>query len=61
MDPNVSTLERAFQLAASGRYLKVAEIKLALDREGYRSLLVEGPALTRQLMAAISKARACRT
>src|SRR5688572_3399355 len=35
MDPNVSTLERAFALAASGRFHKVSDIRLQLHREGY--------------------------
>jgi hypothetical protein len=60
MDPNVSTLERAFQLAATGRYLTVTEIKLQLSREGYRHELVNGPALAKQLLAAMTKARAVR-
>ena len=58
MDPNVSTLERAFQLAATGLFSTVSEIKLKLMREGYRYELVEGPLLTKQLLAAITKARA---
>jgi len=60
MDPNVSTLERAFQLAATGRYLTVTEIKLALSREGYRHELVDGPELSKQLVAVITKARTAR-
>ena len=60
MDSNVSTLERAFQLAATGRYLTVTEIKLQLSREGYRHELVDGPTLAKQLLAAMAKARAAR-
>ena len=60
MEPNVSTLERAFQLAATGRYVTVSEIKLVLTREGYRHELVDGPELSKQLVAAITKARAER-
>lgn len=58
MEPNVSPVERAFQLAASGRYLTVSEIKLALAREGYRQELVEGRHLAKQIVAVITKARA---
>ena len=36
MQPNLSPIERAFQLAATGRYSTVSEIKLQLTREGYR-------------------------
>ena len=61
MDPNVSTLERAFQLAASGRCATVTEIKLNLHKEGYRHELIEGPLLVKQLMDAITKARAAPT
>jgi hypothetical protein len=61
MEPNVSTIERAFQLAATGRFLTVTEIKLQLSREGYRHELVDGPELSRQLIAAMTKARAART
>ena len=60
MDPNVSTLERAFQLAATGRYLTVSEIKLALSREGYRHEIVDGPELSKQLVAIMTKARSSR-
>ena len=60
MDSNVSTLERAFQLAATGRYLTVTEIKLQLSREGYRHELVDGPTLAKQLLATMAKARAAR-
>jgi len=48
----------ALQLAATGLFSTVSEIKLKLMREGYRYELVEGPLLTKQLLAAISKARA---
>ena len=60
MEPNVSAVERAFQLAASGRFLTVGEIKLTLAREGYRPELVEGRHLAKQLLAVITKARAER-
>ena len=49
MDPNVSALERAFVLAASGRFHTVSEIRLQLHREGYRHEVVQGPVLFRQL------------
>ena len=61
MDPNVSTLERAFQLAASRRYATVGEIKLCLQKEGYRQELIEGPVLYGQLTEAIAKARSTPT
>ena len=56
MDPNVSTLERAFALAASGRFHKVSDIRIQLHREGYNHALVQGPALTKQLIDAMEQA-----
>ena len=57
MDPNLTTLERAFQLAATGRYLTVSEIKLRLHEEGYSHGQIDGPLLKKQLMDAIANAR----
>ena len=42
----MSTLERAFALAASGRFNKVSDIRLQLHREGYNHEIVQGPVLT---------------
>jgi hypothetical protein len=55
MDPNVSTLE-ADALAASGRFHKMADIRIQLHREGYNHALVQGPALTKQLIDAMEQA-----
>jgi hypothetical protein len=60
MDPGITAVERAFQLAATGRYLTVMEIKLRLHHEGYRYEQVEGPLLAKQLLAEIAKARKAR-
>ena len=57
MDPEATCLERAFQLAATGRYLTVTEIKLRLHEEGYPHSQVDGPLLRKQLMDAIAKAQ----
>jgi hypothetical protein len=54
---NVSAIERAFELAATGRYVTVTEIKRKLMREGYEYEQVAGPVLSKQLSAAITKAR----
>ena len=56
MDPNVSTLERAFALAASGRFHKLSDIRLQLHREGYNHNMVQVPALTKQLADAMEQA-----
>ena len=52
MDPNQSVVERAFVLAASGRFKTVSEIRRQLRREE----LIQGPLLAKQLVAAIEKA-----
>ena len=49
MDPHVNAVERAFQLAKTGRYSTVEEIKRDLKKEGYLSHYIEGRTLSRQL------------
>ena len=44
-----TALERAFELARSGDYAGVAEIRVKLIAEGYPRTQLEGPILTRQL------------
>ena len=61
MDPDINCLERAFQLAATGRYLTVTEIKLRLHEEGYPHGQIDGPLLKKQLVDAIANARRERT
>jgi hypothetical protein len=57
MDRKVSALERAFQLARSGRMTKVADIKKQLSREGYDDRAVDGgPSLNSQLRELIKTA-----
>ena len=53
----MSVLERAFQLAATGRFDNVWQIKLRLHAEGYTTLQVSGPTLCKQLKNEISHAR----
>lgn len=57
METGISVLERAFQLAATGRYDTVTHIKRRLDLEGYATLQVSGPTLFKQLTAEIVYAR----
>jgi hypothetical protein len=57
MDQKMTALERAFQLAKSGRVADVTEIGLALRREGYAAAQIEGPLLKRQLAELIKAAR----
>jgi hypothetical protein len=56
MDPNKTALERAFELARSGRYANVELIRRAVSAEGYFQAQIEGPELTRQLRAIIAAA-----
>jgi hypothetical protein len=58
MDPRVSALERAFQLARSGRVANVDEIRKELKREGYDASAMDGgPTLGMQLRKLIREAR----
>lgn len=57
MDANVSPIERAFQLAGTGRFATVAEVRLQLVREGYSQKELEGPQLRKQIMEIIAQAR----
>lgn len=49
MDQNKSPLERAFELARSGRYRTASEVRRALAAEGYATDQFEGRSLSRQL------------
>jgi hypothetical protein len=55
MKPNVTSLERAFELAASGRYPTVTDVCNKLGAEGYHAAQVSGPLLRKQLLAVITK------
>ena len=46
-----SVLERAFQLAKSGRCLSMADIRRVLRAEGYADYQLEGRAIVDQLVA----------
>ncbi len=62
MDSRISQLERAFQLANSGRCTTVADIKRKLREEGYMDDQVEGPTLFGQLNSLMKKSvRAANT
>jgi hypothetical protein len=60
MDFHLTTLERAFQLARSGRYASVAEIKKQLSAEGFSPSQVTGRVLSRQLKDLIREAQAAQ-
>lgn len=58
MDPDTTSLERAFDLARSGHCPNVAEIKKRLRKEGYSAEQIMGPRLEAQLRALIEAANA---
>jgi hypothetical protein len=60
MEPDKSAIERAFELARTGRFLDVSEIKDRLRNEGYFTDTVTGPTLRTQLKAMIEAARSTR-
>ena len=49
MDYRVTTLERAFEMARSGHFESVADIKKQLKVEGFSVAQVTGRVLTKQL------------
>jgi hypothetical protein len=51
--PNITSLERAFQLARSGHCKTTADIQLRLKAGGYSTNQVIGPTLMKQLRAVI--------
>ena len=58
MKPGIRPLERAFQLAQSGSVRDVAELKRAVEREGYSPREIEGKVIRGQLRELIKAARA---
>jgi len=60
MIPNVSVIERAFQLAQCGTFCGVHEIKDRLKLEGYVTDTITGPMLCTQLKSQIAAARIAR-
>ena len=58
MDDGTQTmLERAFQLARSGRFATIVEIKRALTADGFSLAQFTGRTLSRQLRMEIDQAR----
>jgi hypothetical protein len=50
-------LERAFELARTGKYSNSCEIRDALKAEGYDSKRIQGPSLQKQLRQVCADAR----
>ena len=57
MESNKTALERAFELARSGRYLRLGHLLQRLNDEGYSDQQVTGPAIRKQLNQAIKESR----
>jgi hypothetical protein len=57
MEINKTALERAFELARSGRYLRLDQLLRRLNKEGYLGEQVTGPAIKKQLNQAIKESR----
>jgi hypothetical protein len=57
MDHGITALERAFQLANSGNYGSVADIKKRLSAEGFSVAHITGRVLSKQLKALIQTAQ----
>jgi hypothetical protein len=57
MDINKTAIERAFDLARSGTYLKIHDIIRKLKHEGYVNDQILGPTLKKQLLALIEHAK----
>ena len=60
MQANTTAVERAFELAKSGRYVNVGEIKYRLHVEGHFADAITGTQLSEQLKAIIDTARKTR-
>ena len=57
MHQRMTSMERAFHLARSGRFTTLTEVVTTLDREGYSANQIQGPLLKRQLTGLIKAAR----
>jgi hypothetical protein len=57
MNDRPTALERAFQLAKSGRCVSIEEIDKILKRERYSPKQTSGPALRRQIREVIRSAQ----
>ncbi len=60
MEPNVTAVERAFQLARLGIFLQVTEIKERMREEGYFTESITGPTLLNQLRCIMQTAQRSR-
>jgi hypothetical protein len=61
VNPCVDEVERAFQLAKTGLYQTIGEIKKKLIAEGYWGNRITGPVLMRQLRQELERRSTVRT
>jgi hypothetical protein len=52
-----TAIERAFELATSGKFPSVSQLRTALKHEGYAVKEIDGPALVHQLRHLIHKSK----
>jgi hypothetical protein len=57
MNTDKTALERAFDIARSGRCMGVDDLIRRLKHEGYESRQIEGPHLRKQLVRLIEEAK----
>ncbi len=57
MHQRMTTTERAFHLARSGRFTRLTDVLTILDRDGYYASQIQGPLLKRQLTDLIKAGR----
>ena len=57
MEVRKTALERAFELARSGRCLDISDVKKHLQSERYDVKQIEGRALKKQLLVLMEKAK----
>ena len=57
MHQRMTSMERAFDLARSGRFTSLNEVMTSLNREGYSADQIQGPFQKRQLTDLIKTAR----
>ena len=60
MHSTKTTLQRAFELARSGRFRNVPDLRRQLKRKGYQAEQVAGPALILQLRDLMRDNRAAK-
>jgi hypothetical protein len=51
MEPGKTSLERAFELARSGRFTDLAALERQLRNEGYQQIQLEGASVRKQIRA----------